>query len=207
MKKNVFATTLLFAVSAAASFAANQSPVPFKLTDSGNLSFTSNSSADLAGTGIASHGGKGVSAGVINITGPASCVGGFSARIDGAFTVANGDVIRYTVHQQLCPTDTSGVFAGAGSFTITGGTGGFANASGNGSFNGLGDFGGLKYQCTLDGTICIKACHGSPSRKVVRQLRMRPGYSRSSRHRLAVAGRGRRAPRPPMPNSAERTMA
>lgn len=81
MLKNTFATMILLALSAAASLSAN--PVPFKLTDSGDLVFTSQTSANLVGTGIASHGGKGVSAGVINITGPASCQGGFSAKSKG----------------------------------------------------------------------------------------------------------------------------
>jgi hypothetical protein len=151
MRKNLLATMLLLALSATASFAAN--PVPFKLVDSGDLGFTSQTSANLVGTGIASHGGTGISAGTINITGPASCAGGFSARIEGAFTVANGNLIRYSVVQQLCPTSAPGVMAGVGSYTITGGTGRFANATGAGSFTGLGDFGKFKYQCTLEGTI------------------------------------------------------
>ena len=151
MTKNFSATMLLLVVSATASFAGN--PGPFKLTDGGDLAFTSQTSANLVGTGIASHGGKGVSAGVINVTGVASCTGGFSAKIEGVFTVANGNQIKYTVVQQLCPTAAAGVFAGIGSYSITGGTGRFANASGSGSFNGLGDFVGNKYQCTLDGMI------------------------------------------------------
>lgn len=152
MTKNFLAATMiLLALTATASLAAN--PVPFKLADSGDLGFTSQTSANLTGTGIASHGGIGISAGTINITGPASCAGGFSAKIEGAFTVANGNQIRYTVVQQLCPTSAQGVLAGVGSFTITGGTGRFANATGAGSFSGLGDFGKYKYQCTLDGTI------------------------------------------------------
>lgn len=151
MTKKLFATMLLLVLGATASLAAN--PVPFKLLDSGTLVFTSQTSANLVGTGIASHGGQGVSAGAINITGPASCQGGFSAKIDGAFTAANGNLIKYTVVQVLCPTSAPGVFAGVGSYTITGGTGKFANASGSGSFNGLGDFVNYKYQCVLDGTI------------------------------------------------------
>lgn len=151
MTKNFLATILLLALNAAASLAAG--PVPYKLVDSGDLVFTSQTSANLVGTGISMGGGAGRSAGTINITGPASCAGGFSAKIEGAFTVANGNQITYTVVQELCPTSTAGVFAGVGSFTITGGTGKFANASGTGSFNGLGDFGKFKYQCTLEGTI------------------------------------------------------
>jgi hypothetical protein len=152
MTKNILATMLVLVVGSTASLAGSN-PVPFKLGDSGNLAFTSSSSANLVGTGIASHGGKGVSSGVINITGPASCSGGMSAKIEGAFTAADGSQIRYTVYQELCPTAAAGVFAGVGSYTITGGTGRFAKATGNGGFNGLGDFVGAKYQCSLDGTI------------------------------------------------------
>src|SRR5436190_8772730 len=43
-------------------------------------------------------------------------------------------------------------------------------------------------------------------RKVAKQLRMRPGYSRFIPPPSRGCWRGRRAPRPPMPNSAERTM-
>ena len=154
MKKNIFVTMLLLALTATVALSAGNQPVPFKLTDGGDLAFTSASSANLVGTGISSHTGKGVSSGVINVTGPASsCPNGMAAKIDGALTAPTGDVIRYTVNQQLCPSATAGIFVGIGSFTITGGTGKFANAKGTGGFNGLGDFVGLKYQCTLDGTI------------------------------------------------------
>ena len=153
MKRNVFAAMLILGLSALTASSATGPQVPFKLTDNGNLTFTSQTSANVAGTGIASHAGRGISAGTINVTGPASCSGGMSATINGTFTGANGDGISYTVHQQLCPTASQGVFAGVGSYTITGGTGRFANATGAGSFNGLGDFVALKYQCTLDGTI------------------------------------------------------
>jgi hypothetical protein len=153
MKKNAFVTMLLLVLSTAIASAAPNSPVPFKLTDSGDLAFTSQTTANLAGTGIATHGGKGISAGTIAIVGNGTCQGGMLAKIEGAFTAANGDLIKYTVNQQLCPTAQSMIYVGVGSFTITGGTGRFVNAKGAGSFSGLGDFSGFKYQCSLDGTI------------------------------------------------------
>ena len=151
MTKNFFATMLLLTVSVSSTLSARNQFVPFKMMDSGNITFTSQTSANLVGTGLASIGGRGVSAGVISITGPARCAGGMEAVINGTFTASTGDQLKYSVTQQLCPTEVAGIFAGLGVYRITGGTGRFASASGGGVFQGMGDFVGLKYHCALDG--------------------------------------------------------
>jgi hypothetical protein len=81
------------------------------------------------------------------------------------FTAANGDTIFGTYSGHLVPTATPGVFEVDGEFTIEGGTGRFANASGGGEASGetnLADPAG-PVTVILDGRITtVGSTHSSP---------------------------------------------
>jgi hypothetical protein len=71
------------------------------------------------------------------ITGSASCEHGFTATEQETFTAANGDKVFTSSNDVLCPTSTN-TFQINGSWTITGGTGRFEDASGTGAFQASG---------------------------------------------------------------------
>jgi hypothetical protein len=129
---------------------------PLRLIDSGAFS-SPISPAGLVGTGLSTHMGKIASGGTFfNLGGPTACANGFNGRIEGTATAANGDTLEYVLVAEFCPDpdpNASGVFNGVGSYTITGGTGRFATAKGEGDFIGLADFVAGTYNCLLSGTI------------------------------------------------------
>jgi hypothetical protein len=131
---------------------------PLRLMDSGAFSFTSQTSAQLAGSGLSTHMGKIGSAGTFlnlgNSQSEPTCPNGFNGRIEGTAIAANGDKLEYVLVAEFCPDPNApGVFNGVGTYLITGGTGRFARATGTGQFIGLADFNALTYNCLLSGTI------------------------------------------------------
>ena len=68
------------------------------------------------------------------------------------FTAANGDKLTTAITMQLCPI-APGIYHGAGTYVVTGGTGRFANATGSGVFDGTGNFGSGTIICALNGSI------------------------------------------------------
>lgn len=68
-------------------------------------------------------------------------------------TAANGDLLYGTYGGAFVPTGAPGVFTVVGSFTITGGTGRFARATGSGSASGEATFAGGTI--ALDGSIAV----------------------------------------------------
>ena len=131
--------------------------VPFRASYSGTA--TLNSAAGTAlftGTGIASHLGR--STNVNNITvlsGPVSCPGGFANKNVETLTAANGDTLVLTGdHDEACPTGPNAVH-GTGDWTVTGGTGRFAGATGQGTFDGVADFNQGTFSFQLTGTISV----------------------------------------------------
>lgn len=139
----------LFAPSAAHA----DEQLPFHASYTSVITFTSPTTATLAGQGNATHLGNTVTAGNLAQTGPAtSCSMGFSAEIQDTLHAANGDEVDVTIDLQACPT-APGIYQGAGTYMITGGTGHFAGATGSGAFSGLGDFNTGTVHCMLDGTI------------------------------------------------------
>ena len=142
-----------FVLSLLGPSAAQADPMtPFKASYTSAITFTSPTTATLAGQGNASHLGNTVTAGSLAQTGPGSCSGGFLAEIHDTLNAANGDTVGVTVDLQACPT-APGIYQGTGTYVITGGTGQFAGASGSGAFSGLGDFNTGTVHCMLDGTI------------------------------------------------------
>jgi hypothetical protein len=106
--------------------------VPFNGKGSGTFVDTSPTTVLITGTGYYNHLGFTTLRFPSTITGTASC-GGFTAVEQDTYTGANGDSVFQTVHDTICPTSTPGDFTLNGSFTVTGGTGRFADASGSGT--------------------------------------------------------------------------
>jgi len=98
--------------------------------------------------------------GFVQILGPAPaeiCPGGISAVNTETLIAANGDALVLTVYDDVsCPTDSSGLrFHGTGHWQVTGGTGRFGGATGEGTFDGHGDFVQGAFQLSLTGTISV----------------------------------------------------
>jgi len=122
---------LLTVVSALpAAFASHSTP--FNGSGTGTFTDTSPTTVLITGTGNYDHLGLTTLRFPSTITGPAVC-GGFTATEQDNYTGANGDSVYLTVHDTICPTSTPSAFQLDGSFTITGGTGRFADASGSGT--------------------------------------------------------------------------
>jgi hypothetical protein len=125
---------LLTVVSAfPAAFAAHSTP--FNGNGTGTFTDTSPTTVLIAGTGHYDHLGLTTLRFPSTITGQAAC-GGFTATEQDNYTGANGDSVYLTVHDTICPTSSPGAFQLSGSFTVTGGTGRFVDASGSGTFAG-----------------------------------------------------------------------
>ena len=145
--------TIGIAANSASAAAGHQ--VPFRASYSGTAAFNSAAGTALfTGTGIASH--LGLSTNVNNITvvpGTTSCPGGFVNVNKETLIAANGDTLELTgPHDVACPT-RPGVVHGTGDWTVTGGTGRFAGATGQGTFDGGADFNKGTFSFQLTGTI------------------------------------------------------
>ncbi|MGI9025900.1 MAG: hypothetical protein ACR2GP_10015 [Burkholderiaceae bacterium] len=68
-------------------------------------------------------------------------------------TAANGDEVRAEYSGSLSPTATPPIYAIAGTYRITGGTGRFSNASGTGTLQGIDNLQTGQGQLQLSGTI------------------------------------------------------
>jgi len=141
-------------IGANSASAAAGHQVPFRASYSGTAAFTSATTALFTGTGIASHLGRSTNVNHITVTGPAtSCPGGFANVNVETLTAANGDTLVLTgPHDVGCPT-RPGVVHGTGDWTVTGGTGRFAGATGQGTFVGGADFNKGTFSFQLTGTI------------------------------------------------------
>ena len=115
-----------------AAFATHSTP--FNGRGSGTFTDTSKTTVLITGTGYYDHLGFTTLRFPSTITGSAAC-GGFTAIEQDTYTGANGDSVFQTVHDTICPTSTPGAFQLTGSFTVTGGTGRFTDASGSGTVN------------------------------------------------------------------------
>ena len=142
-------------IGANSASAADTHQVPFKASYSGTAAFTSATTALLTGTGIASHLGRSTNENHITVSGPASCSEGFANINIETLTAANGGTLVLTGdHDQACPTGPKTVH-GTGDWIVTGGTGRFAGATGQGTFDGVADFGRHTFSFQLTGTISV----------------------------------------------------
>src|SRR4051794_36787245 len=139
-------------LSASAASAANVQ-VPFHASYSGRADFTSDTTVLFQGTGIATHLGRSTNEGHILITGPGSgCPGGLANTNIETLTAANGDVLTLTSYDVACPIGQL-VFQGTGHWIVTGGTGRFSGATGQGTIDGGSDFNQHQFHIELTGTI------------------------------------------------------
>jgi hypothetical protein len=116
--------------------------------------------AILNGSGKATLLGRISNNGVVQIVVPApagSCDGGLAAVNTETLTAADGDTLVLTVYDDVsCPTDPSGLrFHGTGHWQLTGGTGRFGGATGQGTFDGHADFDQGVFRFDLTGTISV----------------------------------------------------
>jgi hypothetical protein len=145
-------------VGANSASAAAGHQVPFRASYSGMAAFTSDTTAVFNGTGIASHLGLSTNRNNITVLGPdTSCPGGFANQNVETLTAANGDTLELMgPHDVGCPTPTDpNVVHGTGDWTVTGGTGRFAGATGQGIFVGGADFTKHTFSFQLTGTISV----------------------------------------------------
>ncbi len=127
--------------------------VPFTGTYSGTAVLTSPTSATFSGKGIATHLGSSTNEGDSVVTGPdSSCPGGLANDHHETLTAANGDTLSLISYDVACPM-SPGTFHGIGHWVVTGGTGRFSGATGQGSFDGHSDFSQGVFSLQLTGTI------------------------------------------------------
>ena len=134
-------------------YAAGTHQVPFKGSYSGTVVFGSNGAPLFNGTGIASHLGNSTNQGyVVFTTSPSTCAGGVPNDNYETLTAANGDSLTIVSHDVACPTGPN-QYHGSGDWELLGGTGRFAGAAGQGTFDGHSDFNQGLFDLQLIGTI------------------------------------------------------
>jgi hypothetical protein len=132
MKILILSILGLLTILSAFPIASAATPVPFNGSGTGTFIDTSPTTVLITGTGHYDHLGFTTLRFPSTITGQAAC-GGFKATEQDTYTGANGDNVFLTVNDTICPTSTPSAFQLNGSFTVTGGTGRFADASGSGT--------------------------------------------------------------------------
>lgn len=142
-----------FAVDApSASAVGNQ--VPFSGSYSGAaVADFSTGTITFSGTGIATHLGLSTNEGYAQVTGfDSSCPGGLANVNYETLTGTNGDSLTLISYDVGCEV-SQGVYHGTGHWMVTGGTGRFSGATGQGTLEGDGDFNRGQFSFQLTGTI------------------------------------------------------
>jgi len=135
---------------------AKDGQVPFSASFSGTAAFTSQTTVAFNGAGQATHMGRSSNAGVSTIFGPPNTAGCIPSLRTETLTAAYGDQLVIQSNDLGCPTGST-TYHGTGNWVVVGGTRRFAGATGNGSIDGVTDFGpGFSpgtFQFTLTGSL------------------------------------------------------
>jgi hypothetical protein len=127
----------------------------FKTTFSGSAQLTSETTASFVGAGSATRMGRITNDGQVVVTGPSDmCSGGLANINTETLTNNDGDTVTITSDEVACPTGP-GQYHGTGQWTVTGGTGRFSGATGQGSLDGDSDFSAGTFSITLIGTLVV----------------------------------------------------
>jgi hypothetical protein len=125
----------------------------------GSAAFTSASTVQFSGSGKASLRGASTNTGNIVIHGPdASCPGGLANTNVETLRAASGDILVLTMYDVSCPVDIN-VYHGTGHWEVTGGTGRFFGATGQGTIEGDADFNQGKFAIAMVGTVVVADQH------------------------------------------------
>jgi hypothetical protein len=129
------------------------SQLPLVGSYSGSAAFTGTTTVAFGGKGIATSLGSSANQGYAVITGPdGSCPGGIANINYETLTAANGDSLTITSQDVACPVSPK-VLHGTGQWVVTGGTGRFSGATGQGKIDGYSDFNQNTFVFQLTGTI------------------------------------------------------
>lgn len=124
--------TLGFAViGLAPAHAKSSTPTPFKSSITGTVTSTGPNAFDLAGSGRATMLGHTGDAGMVHVTNTDSN-GVLTDTLTETLTAATGDTLTLVCQQTAAPL-RPGVYHGTDTWSVVGGTGRFANASGSGT--------------------------------------------------------------------------
>jgi len=140
--------------TSAASAASSQ--VPFKAIFSGSAVPLDPTTSGFAGAGTATHLGTIATEGRAYISGAdSSCPGGVANLNVETLTAANADTMTISSQDVACPTGP-GQYHGTGHWTVTGGTGRFSSATGQGSYDGSADFNAGTFTIDLTGALALR---------------------------------------------------
>jgi hypothetical protein len=121
----------------------------------GTGAFTSASTVHFSGSGKATLLGASTNTGDVVIHGlDPSCPGGLANTNVETLRAANGDVLVLTMQDVSCPVATN-VYHGTGHWEVTGGTGRFLGATGQGSIEGDADFNQGTFAIAMVGTVVL----------------------------------------------------
>jgi hypothetical protein len=128
---------------------------PFEASHTGTAAFTNPATIQSSGSGTARLLGASTSSGLTVIQGPdASCSDGLATTSTETLRAASGDVLVITIHYRACPV-SSNVFHSTGHWEVTGGTGRFLGATGQGTSDCNVDFNQSRFAWTLVGRIVL----------------------------------------------------
>ena len=133
-----------------------ESDMPFTARLSGTATFTSPTSVEFDGTGTATHLGLFTNDGLAILEPPTGGCPNGAQGIPNVHTetliAANDDALVVRMVNLACPTGPAS-FHGTGHWTVLGGTGRFAGATGAGTNAGNADFATNTFELTLSGTL------------------------------------------------------
>jgi hypothetical protein len=131
--------------------------VPFNASFSGGAAITSPSTSAFTGSGHATLMGRTTSAGHADFLPPedSHCQGGVPNTNYETLTAVNGDTLSIVSDDVACPTG-AWRFHGSGHWHVSGGTGRFANTTGEGTFDGHSDFTAGTFAATVSGKIVLR---------------------------------------------------